>query len=480
MTTYYNLEKTAEVLGVVPGDVNRLREQGKLQGFRDGSNWKFRQSDVEDYLTKSIKEGSGEKKDGPAAPNNDDSFSFYQDEPDYRLGGEDEDSALEDASDVSDVDPSQPGDSGVYVLGDDEEQQGTPAASKIDLAGESGLSLGSAGGLNLGVDSGLSLLDEGGDASRVDLDKGDVVLGGGSASQISFGGESSISLIPEEESFSLADDSAMASASSAQQAEETQVEPATEDEIFQLIGDPTPAPASPASTSGEDFQLAPGADAQQESDSESASQVITLADDNLFLAEDEGGTYGIADEKPATPAAAAPATPAPAAPAADPFATAAADPFATAAADPFATGDSSDSDSGINPFADMADLAGAAPSTPVDPFAQGPVAAPAAEAGPDFTQATPDFSPEAVAEVATAPAANTGGCAWALGRGCQQEAKYSGAEILLFLVPSLIILIPSAIAVYELVRSIWSWGEPYELSGTLVETIGNLVNLINK
>ena len=33
---YYTLEKTAEILEMNPGDVNRLREQGKLRAFRDG------------------------------------------------------------------------------------------------------------------------------------------------------------------------------------------------------------------------------------------------------------------------------------------------------------------------------------------------------------------------------------------------------------------------------------------------------------
>jgi excisionase family DNA binding protein len=57
---YYNLSKTAELLGLTTGDVNRLREQGKLRAYRDGSDWKFRKEEVEQYLTNMIKERSGQ------------------------------------------------------------------------------------------------------------------------------------------------------------------------------------------------------------------------------------------------------------------------------------------------------------------------------------------------------------------------------------------------------------------------------------
>jgi len=58
-TEYYNLEKVAEVLSVSTAEVNRLREQSKLRGFRDGSNWKFNKEDVHTYLAESIRARSG-------------------------------------------------------------------------------------------------------------------------------------------------------------------------------------------------------------------------------------------------------------------------------------------------------------------------------------------------------------------------------------------------------------------------------------
>jgi excisionase family DNA binding protein len=62
-TEYYNLEKVAEVLSVPTAEVNRLREQNKLRGFRDGTNWKFNREDVHTYLAASIKARSGTSGD---------------------------------------------------------------------------------------------------------------------------------------------------------------------------------------------------------------------------------------------------------------------------------------------------------------------------------------------------------------------------------------------------------------------------------
>ena len=69
---YYNLAKTAEILGLQTGDVNRLREQGKIRAFKDGADWKFRKEEVEAYLTKMIKERSGEAKESLLSSGDDD------------------------------------------------------------------------------------------------------------------------------------------------------------------------------------------------------------------------------------------------------------------------------------------------------------------------------------------------------------------------------------------------------------------------
>ena len=56
---YYNLEKVAEVLSMSAAEVNRLREQGKLRGLRDGNTWKFFKEEVHTYLAEKIKSRGG-------------------------------------------------------------------------------------------------------------------------------------------------------------------------------------------------------------------------------------------------------------------------------------------------------------------------------------------------------------------------------------------------------------------------------------
>ena len=58
-TEYYNLEKVAEVLSITTAEVNRLREQSKLRGFRDGATWKFNKEEIHAYLAESIRARSG-------------------------------------------------------------------------------------------------------------------------------------------------------------------------------------------------------------------------------------------------------------------------------------------------------------------------------------------------------------------------------------------------------------------------------------
>ncbi|MDR0328763.1 MAG: hypothetical protein LBI05_10755 [Planctomycetaceae bacterium] len=74
---YYNLEKVAEVLSITLAEVNHLREQSKLRGFRDGSNWKFNKEDVHTYLAESIKARSG---NGNAQKPGDSGFDLAGDE----------------------------------------------------------------------------------------------------------------------------------------------------------------------------------------------------------------------------------------------------------------------------------------------------------------------------------------------------------------------------------------------------------------
>ena len=46
-TKFYNVEKTAEILGRTPAEINQMRERQELHGYRDGANWKFKAEDVD-------------------------------------------------------------------------------------------------------------------------------------------------------------------------------------------------------------------------------------------------------------------------------------------------------------------------------------------------------------------------------------------------------------------------------------------------
>ncbi len=44
---YYTIEEAAAYLGITPAEVNLRREHNELRGLRDGSNWKFKGEDIE-------------------------------------------------------------------------------------------------------------------------------------------------------------------------------------------------------------------------------------------------------------------------------------------------------------------------------------------------------------------------------------------------------------------------------------------------
>ena|GEM_PF-1803830 len=115
---YYNLEKVAEVLSVPAAEVNRLREQSKLRGFRDGSNWKFLKDDVHNYLADMIKARKGNNQD--ADEDDDSDFDLDGEESSFELLVED--SILPDEFDlISLSSPSQKSDLDLAALDDDSE-----------------------------------------------------------------------------------------------------------------------------------------------------------------------------------------------------------------------------------------------------------------------------------------------------------------------------------------------------------------------
>ena len=62
---FYNLEQTAEVLGLNPAEVHKLRERNELHGYRDGQNWKFKVEEVENKLADLIRSRDSGSDDQP-------------------------------------------------------------------------------------------------------------------------------------------------------------------------------------------------------------------------------------------------------------------------------------------------------------------------------------------------------------------------------------------------------------------------------
>ncbi len=203
---FYNVAKAAEVLGISPAEVNTMREQQQLHGYRDGADWKFKAEDIEeiaasrrgapadgeeDVLVTELELGASDPGSsgtviGPPPPGAEDAPAEAKDAVDSAVNGFEElEFTFED---------SQLGLSG-----------GSSSKNKVSLPG-SGIDLsadalddddlvlgGSSGGsdLTLGGDSGISLIDP--TDSGLSLEE-PLELGDGSGDSLSLSGDSLLSL----------------------------------------------------------------------------------------------------------------------------------------------------------------------------------------------------------------------------------------------------------------------------------------------
>lgn len=309
---FYNVEKAAELLGITPAEVNHLREENRLRGFRDGATWKFKTEDVE-KLAEELK-GAGAEPEAeedvllsevePAGPGSSGSGTVI------REGSQP--STVD--SDIRLVDDAAPG-SDVHL--------GGSSPSGLDLASTSGLELsGSSAGSNVGdldltLDEDITLEDSqvtarkqkasskaakttpAGDSTLDLSDKGgvdddDLVLGGSSSggSDITIGGDSGISLVdPADSGLSLEEPLELGSAAD----ESLEL---GEDDMLTL--DEQVDTESPTELKKDDeFLLTPLEEAGEEEDSESGSQVIALDSD---VSTDDSATLIASGEAAAMPA----------------------------------------------------------------------------------------------------------------------------------------------------------------------------------
>ena len=478
---YYSLEKTAEILEMNPGDVNKLREQGKLRAFRDGAVWKFRKEDVEKYLTDMIKARSanaassldadllsGESdEEGPTMLADSAAFdSMISDAGDAgivaSLGVDDDEDLkiVEDESEFALAEESTPlTDEHSALVEDSEPNASVSSSSAVDLAANAS----DDDMLHLGSDSGLSLLDdpdvEGSDVALGGDD--DLVLGGGSSSGSGSGldltGDSGLALLGDSDGdFQLDDRISDEIKSEALESDEPDVfeladEDAPKDNVLNLANNvEADAPTELVNVEDSIFDLAGETSQGTEStdddaSSESASQFITVDDANPFLTDVESST--LENDPLAVEQSGDSATD-------DVFAVA--DSTPAASSDPFggiSATTSPDSSEFLN-VADSSDAFGG-----FDSNTQGSVNFDSASAESD------DFASDVASETtgfAPAPA----------------STNFTGKDMII-LVPCLLLLILASVGAWELCRTIWSYQEgSFDFGGPVLEMIAKMVKLI--
>ncbi len=315
MSQFYDIAKAAEVLGLKPADVQLLREQNKLRGFRDGASWKFKVDDVQNYLAESIKtKHAAEAEDEDLVLGGSDleigtqssdlelgagssDLELGAGSSDLQLGGSDLElgagsSDLQMGAGSSDLELGAGSSDLELGAGSSDLEVGDGSSdlelteTEFEMAGSSDIDLGSEGKgpsgsdleLDLTLDQDVSLgesdialasEEKAGDGSDVEvgadvLDDEDLVLGGsGAGSDVTIGGDSGISLVdPADSGLSL----------------EEPLDLTSDDESLELGEDDmltleeTDAEAAEVQTEDE-FMLTP---LEEVGDEESGSQVIAL------------------------------------------------------------------------------------------------------------------------------------------------------------------------------------------------------------
>lgn len=173
MSEFYDIAKAAEILGLKPADVQLLREQNKLRGFRDGASWKFKVDDVQNYLAESIKTKHATEDEDLVLGGSD--LEIGAQSSDLELGSGSSD--LELGAGSSDL---QLGGSDLELGAGSSDLQMGAGSSDLELgAGSSDLELG-AGSSDLEVGDGSSDLEVGDGSSDLELTETEFDVAGGS------------------------------------------------------------------------------------------------------------------------------------------------------------------------------------------------------------------------------------------------------------------------------------------------------------
>ncbi len=432
---YYNLEKTAEILKITPGEVNRMREQNLIRAFRDGANWKFRKEDVEATLADMVKKRSQKPVEEPEedllsfGPEGDEELSTQMVElntDELLLVDEDSDaeselfSLTDDGLELVEEDSTDSGEvysEATVTFSKDSKEELQPKeipisqkplnlekssgkakpGSGINLAGDSGIELAGGSGIDLSAGGSGSGINLAGDSGLIFGEDDNIVLG--ASSGLSLGNDSGLSLIDEEgRDFVVEPDDAV-------------LELEEDSDILALVGsDDSESPT--LLSEGNDFELV--ADTVGPDDSESSSQIISIDGEDPFAIGSE--------EEPG-----------------DPF-------------------------GGSDMFADMSP-SGSFPAPMPSPAATGPAAgAPAVGPAPACGAAEQGFGSEYTPTQAARSAVPT-------------EANYGGLVIGLGLAPCIVLLGIGGMMMFELIRNMWSWNQTTMLSSWIMEPIAGMLGL---
>ena len=502
---YYTLEKAAEVLGVTPGELNRLREAGKIRAYRDGNVWKFRKDEVDNYLAEVIKarsSGDGEDTESDLLNDSDEElptmladsakFESLVSSGGVEISTRDQDDVILDDDDTNEVmtDDQKAGSSRIS-LGDeelfyDDDEQNDNGISMVDddVAESHNVDLAAMEDVDRlvlgGSDSGITLA--GGSDSGISL-------AGGSDSGIGSGDEDS-ALTLQAPTADTGSGSGFAILSEDERvADELELNPLEGTEKPTVMADPSTIFDIPSQDSQNISQ-----EGTQGSKDDSSVYALNPLPESSGESTD---TYGVADEATSTTKELPPDEEEgfeldPEGGNGDEDSDSASQMLPEERGESLGIGDSTAEELEGDPLG-MGDFSG---EDGADPFRtsdstggygnmDGGVPSYGSEGSDDdFSTFGNSGGSESYGNdgsygdgLPTVPVAEEKTCPYKKGEACVAQPTYSGMAIGLGLVPCILILILAGIGIYELVRVIWGWNQPQGLTGSVLETIGGLVKL---
>lgn len=286
MAGFLKTKEAAQMLGVSEDELNEIRQRQEIRAFKDGSEWKFKEEDVQELM--------GKRGSGPAAEG-DDVLISDQEEGDTSSSGTvlsqspgqmAHESDIEVDSGKTDETPIQSD----VTLGDEESGLGSQFddLEALELGTEGGgdmspTSLGQASDFAASGDDDFTVSDDAAPvdnlASTVDLTAGDdeMVLGPSGSDVTLGGGESGISLLSPSDSGLSLDDEPLDITESESAVESLEL---GEDDMISLEEEAEPDAATQLK-SDDDFLLTPLDSAADDPDS--SSQVIELDESSEVL-----------------------------------------------------------------------------------------------------------------------------------------------------------------------------------------------------